>query len=244
MNDQIIFKALNNVPDAQIESNRTVNRGRGIPKVGDFPIKPRLAVVGGSHDLEDFVDELKCFDGEIWAINGAYAWCKSVGVCAIFYAIDPSVFLSPLVDDVHKAILADTVHQEVFDKLGSRVAEIAWTGPDAIKHSTTAAATAPMIAAERGHNHVTFYGCQSDFDISNTHVYKNDELANIWLRCGDVEYVSCPQFIMQAEFLAELARGLPNGIEVKGKGFLSTLIEQGSYEVTHVTRSMNDSLER
>jgi len=239
VNEQIVFTALNNVSDAQIASNRVVNRSRGIPEVGSFSVKPRLAVVGGSYDSEDFIDELKSFDGDVWAINGAYDWCKSVGICADFYAIDPSVFLLPLIDNVHRAILADTVHQEVFDKLGSKVAEIAWTGLDAIKHSTTAASTAPMIAAERGHNHVTFYGCQSDFGVTSTHVYKNDELTNIWLRCGGVEYVSCPQFIMQAEFLAGLSRGLPKGISVKGKGFLSSLIDHGTYEITHVTKSFN-----
>lgn len=241
MNDQITFKSLNNVSDAQLSSNRKVNRNRGILKVGDSPVKPRLAVVGGGLDLGRFIDELKCFDGEVWAINGAYNWCKATRIVATFYAIDPSFRLLPLVRSVDKAILADTVHQAVFEKLGTKVSEIAWTGPRGIKHGTTAAATAPMIAAERGHNHVTFYGCQSSFDTIATHMYKNDDgLSKIWIQCGGNEYVSCPQFIMQAEFLAGLARGLPKGIEVKGRGFLSCLIEHGIYEVTHVTRAVND----
>jgi len=244
MNDQITFKALNNVSEAQIASNRQVNRGRGVPKVGTFPVKPRLAIVGGGPDLGRFIDELRRFDGEIWAINGAYNWCKASGVDAVFYAIDPSFRLLPLVRIVHKAVLADTVHQAVFVNLGAKVAEIAWTGPSDIKHSTTAAATAPMIAAERGHNHVTFFGCQSSFTASTTHMYKNDKLSKIWIRCGGIEYISCPQFIMQAEFLAKLARGLPTGIEVKGRGFLSSLIEHGTFEVTHVARSINEGLKR
>lgn len=244
MNDQITFKALNNVSDAQIASNRKVNRARGIPKVGTSPVKHRLAIVGGGPDLGQFVDELKCFDGEIWAINGAYNWCKASGIDAIFYAIDPSFRLLPLVRIVHKAILADTVHQVVFNNLGVKVSEIAWTGPRGIKHSTTAAATAPMIAAERGHKHVTFYGCQSSFSTGTTHVYKNDKLSKIWIRCGGIGYVSCPQFIMQAEFLAGLARGLPKGIAVRGQGFLSSLIEHGIFEVTHVARSINDGFKR
>lgn len=244
MNDQITFKALNNVSEAQIVFNRQVNRDRGISKVGTSPVKPRLAIVGGGPDLGLFVDELKCFDGEIWAINGAYNWCKASGIDAVFYAIDPSFRLLPLVRIVHKAILADTVHQAVFGNLGAKVAEIAWTGPNDIVHSTTAAATAPMIAAERGHKHVTFYGCQSSFTANMTHMYKNDKLSKIWIKCGGINYVSCPQFIMQAEFLAEIARGLPTGIEVKGQGFLSCLIEHGIYEVTHIARSINEGLKR
>lgn len=244
MNSQITFKALNNVSEVQIASNRKVNRARGIPKVGTFSVKPRLAIVGGGPDLGRFVDELRCFDGDVWAINGAYKWCKSSGIDAMFYGIDPSFRLLPLVRNAHKAVLADTVHQAVFDTLGDKVIEIAWFGPDDIKHSTTAAATAPMVAAERGHRHVTFFGCQSSFSASMTHMYKNDKLSKIWIKCGGVNYVSCPQFIMQAEFLAGLARGLSTGIEVRGQGFLSCLIEHGIYEVTHVTRSINDSLEK
>lgn len=244
MNSQIAFKALNNVSDEQIEENRRINRSRGISKVGVFSVCPRLAIVGGGLDLNLFIDELKCFDGDVWAINGAYEWCRSVGINAIFYAIDPSRLILPLVRNVHMAILVDTVHQDVFDYLSTKVSEIAWSGLDAIKHSTTAAATAPMIAAERGHNCVTFYGCQSNFDSVTTHIYKNDELSKIWVQCGGIEYVTCSQFIMQAEFIASLARRLPKGIKVEGEGFLSSLIEHGAYEVTHVTRSMNDSLKR
>ena len=244
MNDQITFKALNNVSDVQIARNRKVNRRRGIPKVGSFPVKPRLAIVGGGLDLGRFIDELRCFDGEIWAINGAYNWCKAIRIEAMFYGIDPSFRLLPLVRCVEKAILADTVHQAVFDSLGDKVVEMAWTGPDDIKHGTTAAATAPMIGAERGHNHITFFGCQSSFDPMATHMYKNADLSKVWVKCGGVEYISCPQFIMQAEFLAPLARGLPKGIEVKGQGFLSSLIEHGTFEVTHVARSINDGLKR
>ncbi len=244
MNDQITFKALNNVSEAQIASNRKVNRARGIFKVGTSPVKPRLAIVGGGLDLGRFIDDLKRFDGEIWAINGAYDWCKQVGINAVFYAIDPSIRLMPLVRFVDKAVLADTVHQAVFERLGAKVVEIAWTGPHDIKHGTTAAATAPMIAAERGHSHVTFYGCQSSFFSGVTHIYKSDELSKIWVKCGGVEYVTCPQFIMQAEFLAGLARGLPKGIAVRGQGFLSSLIEHGVFEVTHVTRSINDGFRR
>lgn len=244
MNSQITFKALNNVSEVQIASNRKVNRARGILKVGASSVKPRLAIVGGGPDLGRFVDELKCFDGDVWAINGAYKWCKSSGIDAMFYGIDPSFRLLPLVRSVHKAILADTVHQVVFDNLGDKVIEIAWTGPKDIKHSTTAAATAPMIAAERGHKHVTFFGCQSSFSANTTHIYKNDKLSKIWIKCGGIEYVSCPQFIMQAEFLAGLARGLPTGVEVRGQGFLSCLIEHGIYEVTHVIRSINDGFRK
>lgn len=244
MNNQITFKALNNVSDEQICENKKVNRCRGIQKVGKRMVEPHLAVVGGSPDIGNFIDELKCFDGEIWAINGAYDWCRSVGINAIFYAIDPSHLLVPLVKNVHKAILADTVHQDIFDYLGDKVNEIVWLGVNDVKYSTTATATAPMVAAESGYKHVTFYGCQSCFGVADTHIYKNDSLSKIWVRCGGVEYITCSQFIMQAEFLAELSRGLPKGILIKGSGFLSSLIEHRFFEVTHVTRSMHEYFER
>lgn len=244
MNDQVVFKALNNVSEKKLEENRQVNRSLGIPCGGSHPVHPRLAIVGGGLDVDNFIDELKRFPGEIWAINGAYSWCCSVGIDAVFYAIDPSPMILSLVDDVHSAVLADTVHQDIFIKLGSKVREIIWTGLHGISHGTTAASTAPMAAAERGQKHVTFYGCQSNFTELRTHIYKNDKLSKMWLTCGDVEYVSCPQFIMQAELIAGIARGLPQSISVKGSGFLSNLIEHGTYRITHVNRLTNDYLKR
>jgi hypothetical protein len=35
------------------------------------PVASRLAVVGGSPWVKDHLDELKAWDGDIWAINGA-----------------------------------------------------------------------------------------------------------------------------------------------------------------------------
>jgi hypothetical protein len=244
MGEQIDFVALDNVPGEQIEANKAVNRGRGIPKVGDFSVLPRLAIVGGGSCVSYYIEELKNFDGDVWAINGAYEWCKSVGIIADFYAIDPSPLILPLIKNVHSAILADTVHQDVFENLKCKVSEIAWLGSGYITNGSTAASTAPMIAAERGHKQVVFYGCQSNFNTDSTHIYKNDKLSKIWLTCGNYRYITCPQFIMQAEFLAELARSLPKSIIVKGRGFLSSLIEHGTYNVTHVNKSINDGFKR
>jgi len=140
-----------------------------------------------------------------------------------------------------KAVVADCVHKSVFDALGGADGELARTGINDILHDTTAAATAPMIAAARGHQQVTFYGCESCFD-GDTHAYKDVEYNKLWVECGGKEYTTCPGFIMQAEFMAEMARRLPTFMQVPGEGFLQALIEHGDYKVTYVSREIETAL--
>jgi hypothetical protein len=242
--NKIAFIAKCGVPDAGIERNRQHSRGLGLPEVGFKPVAKSLAVVGGGPSISGIVKELQEFDGDIWAINGTYHWCIENGIDAIFYAIDPhETVIAGYAEGVTKAVVADCVDKSVFEALSGADVELAHTGINDILHDTTAASTAPMIAVARGHESVTFYGCESCFS-NGTHAYKDDrdEYTLLWVECGGKEYTTTPQFIMQAEFMAEMARSLPTFMQVPGEGFLQALIEHGDYKVTYVSQEIETAL--
>lgn len=50
------------------------------------------------------------------------------------------------------------------------------------------------------------------------------------------------QYVMGTEFIAQVAKVVPTWITAADKGFLSALIKYGDYEVTHISREIQDAL--
>ena len=240
---KIRFEPVGYVPDDVVSAYRAYSRSLGLPEIipgrAGAAVAPHLAVVGGSPTVVNYIDNLREWDGDIVAVNGAWEWCRDSGIDAIFYTIDSSVFAP---DGVHQAILGDTCRPELFDALWGAETEIVMLGDGGVPLSTTSAGTVPSWACWRGHKTVTFFGCESSFG-ARTHAYKEEShlLNKVWVMCGQ-EYETCPQMIMQAEVLAEMARTFPGYINVEGEGFLPALIEHGDYTVTHVSPKLAEQI--
>lgn len=233
--------------DDVLARHRAYSQSLGLPEIVPGQVgaaAPSLAVVGGSPDVVEYVDRLKSWDGDILAINQTYQWCRENGIDATFYRIDAAAPPDGYLDGVKRAVLADMVHPSVFDTLLAEGAEVELVrlGLEHVHPATTAAGTAPNFACWRGHKHVTLFGCGSSYQDGRTHVYRADSAPFVWVECGGEEYVTSPQMIMQAEWIAEAARAFPSYIEVAGGGFLPALIEHGDYSVTHACRNIHDAL--
>lgn len=239
---KIPFSAKAVASDETLRRNQEHSRRLGLPEVGAEPAGCALAVVGGGPSVVDCIDELRAFDGEVWAINSTFQWCRENGIEAIYYRIDPLPHQPGELDGVTRAVLADMCPPETFEALAGRDVLFAKLGPDDIKHAMTAAATAPMIAAVHGYTHLSFFGVDSSWD-GPTHINKNEDRNLIWVEVDGVEYVTSPGYILQAEWIAEMARSLPNWMTVKGWGFCPALATHGDYNVTHVCRAIHEALE-
>ncbi|ANK73735.1 hypothetical protein FA04_14565 [Ensifer adhaerens] len=213
----------------------------GLPLITQSgPVAHRLAVVGGSPWAKDYLDELRTWDGEIWGVNGAFGWCIDHGVDATFYTIDPAESLKDMAIRAKRAVLASCCHPEVFAAVDGPI-EVFPLGE--LPNGSTSASTAPMGAAVRGHAHVTFFGCESSFETQiHGYDWASQDTSRAVVVCGGQEYLTTPQLIMQAEYIAEIARALPFFINVRGRGFLPALIEHGDYEVLKVSRAIMESL--
>lgn len=226
-------------PDV-LARNKVLSSARGLPCVFDGTDKRwPLAIVGGGPSLPSWQDELGQFPGEIWAVNGAYHWCRAHGIDAAFFTLDPSPWQGG--EPAHKAILADCCDPSVFDHATGRIETFPFGD---LPNGSTTASTAPMIAARRGHESVTLFACESSF-VTREHAYvhQGPTESRVLVTCGGTEYMTTPQLIMQAEYLADVARGVPGYVRVKGEGFLPALIEHGDYDVLKVSRDMAEALD-
>lgn len=238
---KITFIATCGVDDQTLERNAKYSSRLGHPVIGESgPVAPNLAVVGGSPSVVDHIGELKAWDGEIWATNGAYLWCLENGIDATFYTTDALPVLAPVAAKATRAILSSICDPSVFEAVKGPI-EIfpKWKLPN----GSSGVASAPMAAAARGHKSVTFFGCESSFeDREHAYEWQHKTASRVVVECGGKQYMTTPQLIMQAEYLAEIARGVPGFLKVAGSGFLPALLEHGDYEVLMVSRNLMERL--
>lgn len=231
------------MPAEQIEQNQQQNRRLPLSRVGEGePAGTRLAVVGGAPRVEGYLDTLRVFAGEIWAINGTWRWLRSQGIDAVAYSIDPAPGLAEWFAGAARAVLADTCAPATFAALAGAEVVMAELG-EALPHGTSSASSAPLIAAERGHVSVTLYGIDCSFDGA-THIDRDEGTAREWIKVavGGQTYTTRPDLLMQAEELAEIVRAAPGFVRVVGGGLLPALVAHGDYEVTHVSRGIYEQL--
>lgn len=199
-----------------------------------------LAVVGGGPSILDHVEELKVWEGDIWAINGACSWCLENGIDAALMSVDPAPVLAGLIGRAQRAVLAEHCDPAVFEALAGKVVfKITGEIP-----GPTSAVAAGAIAVRSGYERVTYFGCESSF-TDKTHAYEEqlpEDLVRI--SCGPGSYLTKLELILQAEELSKIIRTVPDRFSERSGGFLGAMVEHGDYDVTHISRALNREMGR
>jgi hypothetical protein len=233
---KIEFTSIGCVPAADLARNEEYAWRLGFPKM-EPAATSRLAVVGGGPSVAGHAGELLSWDGEIWAINGAFNWCLRHGIDAAFFSIDPLPQTAAHGHGATRAVLATWCHPNTFDALSG--ADISAVRP--AMHGATSATAAPALAIEAGYREVTFYGCESSFGES-THVYGNRGVGNLMkVSCNWQEFLTTPDMMMQAEFLGDLIRQAPCFHDRSG-GLLSAFIASPEIDVIAATQAIHKAV--
>lgn len=237
---KINFTALCNVSESELRGNERASRLLDLPEVGSIGnVSERLAVVGGGPSVVDYVDEIRSFPGEVWAINGAFHWCLSKGIDATFYTTDAKEVVSCMAQGATRAVLSYRCHPHTFAACDGRI-EI-YSGEHLGPSSATAAA---LVAIQRGHKRVTFYGCNSDYSDAagapNPSPLQHE--GKMLVRANGQEFLTNPGLIMQAELLSEIIREAPHVFDERGGGLLSALVSDPEWFAVAASQSIHDAL--
>lgn len=238
---KIVVKAFAPVADADVKRNEAYAKGLGFPRLGKAET-PRLAVVGGGPSIKERVDELRAFDGDIWAINGAWKWCEDQGIDAWFYSLDPQDLIIPMCVGARKAMLGMCCHYGVFDLLHDAHVEAVLIGGEGMDNGPTSASSAPFIALERGYTEIHFFGCESSY-ADTTHAYGNFNLENLMrVKCAGEEFLTSSDFLYQAEQLGAVIREFPKFFKDASGGLLSAVIKEPQIVTLAATQQVHDAL--
>jgi hypothetical protein len=221
--------------------NEAYARSLGLPYVKESE-RPPLAVVGGGHSILENVAELQSWAGDVWAIGSAFQWCRSQGIKATFFCVDPQPGAELVIGAEH-AIVATCTDPGVLRALqaiGARVEIFDLVATlERCNHGPTSATAVPELAVpDMGYRSVTFFGCESSYG-GTTHAYKDHaEPCRIWVQCNGEEFETGAEFLMQAECLAHVLRALPQFFNERSGGLLRALTATPDYDITHVSRKV------
>lgn len=225
----VIFRSEPCVSVEEMTRNAEHIRSLGLPCVeyaGD------VAVVGGGHSLADHLDELRAWNGPIWAINGTWQWLKERGVAATFFTVDPKPQAWLKLEPGESALVATVASDELIRSLMGGHVRTFELGIDHVHSGVTSATAAPHLAIKMGHVSVTFFGCDSSFGDYTTHVYPVDVPGDLMaVQVGEASFATKPEFVMQAEDLASLCRELPTVCRNRSGGLLAALIENPEWDL-------------
>lgn len=236
---KITFTALCNADESALRRNEEACRFLQLPEVGSSKVSDSLAVVGGGASVTRCVGELRAFDGEVWAVNGAFKWCKDRGIDATFYTVDALPIVSRMAAGARRAVLSHRCDPSTFSAVDGPI-EV-WSGEHLGPSSAT---TSTLCGVERGHKSITFYGCDSCYstaaDAPNPSPIDCKE--RIVVRVNGQEFLTNPGLIIQAEFLAEVIRTAPHVFKERSGGLLGALVACPEWEAVAATRSLYESL--
>lgn len=136
----------------------------------------RLAVVGSGPSVRDYLDELWDFEGDIWAVNGAYGFLLEHGIIPdAFVGLDPLPGLAEYVACARKETthyLSGMCDPAVFDALKD-FHVVLWfpaqknvrfrPGTYLVPGGTTCLTRMPALAKMLGWRDVTIYGADSSY---------------------------------------------------------------------------------
>ena len=137
--------------------------------------KDKLAIVGSGPSVQDYLDEIRNWDGEIWAVNGAYDYLQGHGIVAHgVLGVDPLPGLAEYYKNARKETtfyisgLCDPATFEMLDgqnvKIWFPVSDVKYpAGLWCVPGGTSALTRAPWLAHMLGFRDVTYYGADSSF---------------------------------------------------------------------------------
>lgn len=217
-----------------------------VPRHGSRPGR-RLAVVGAGplvvHDLE----ELRAWDGDIWAINSAARWLHENGVDCTLVTIDPLDM--PGEFPMARALIATCCHPHLFAKLAHAEVttfDLAETAPHGIQGGCTTALRSASLAFHLGYLDVSFFGCEGSYEGERDHIdYHNGEAEELVIRADGRDYKIETGLLVQCTDFAKLFGTFSAVFKNRSGGLLKAIMEHpDTWEVVAVSAAMKAHLER
>lgn len=182
------------------------------------PRKGKVAIVASGPSATESIDLLKEWDGEIWGINGAFAWLMHRGVKpTAFIGLDPEPILKDYLikrPDDATYYLAAQVHPDVYDFLAGHHVRLWFPADSGVRYpfgavpifgGSTCLGRAPNLAYHLGFRDVHIFGGDSSFP-GKSHVYGDQgELpaGTFPIELGDRVFLTSRQMLQQACEFAE-----------------------------------------
>jgi hypothetical protein len=221
----------------EAERRSHVSHAMSLGLGGISPGSGRLAIVGSSHSLPVYEETLRRWDGDIWAVNGGWQWCRAHEIPASFFSVHPTDSILKHLDGIgpnDKAILAHQTCPRVLDAAVSSGANVRLYD-DQEYPGIASAPQAAYQAILAGYSEVTFFGCDLNFSEGKQHV--NHEVgfrALMTVQAAGDLYMTTPAYYTQAIELVRMIEAYPTIFRERSSGLLRAMVE-GPHSVAWIS---------
>lgn len=194
--------------------------------------RPKLAVVGGGHSAAEHIDELKAWDGDVWAIKGTVRWLFDHGIKSTLVSCHP-YYDDDWANCADRALLSSACPKGLFESLRCPI-EIFHTDVKRermIVGGCTTLAKTPHLALLMGYREVHFFGADSSADGAS-HTYQDKSSVRLNIVCDGREFSAQPDWVWQAEHMQQLFEAGPRVYKNRSGGLMEAMIKtKGQYDV-------------
>lgn len=189
-----------------------------------------VAVCGGGPSLNDHLEELKAWPGDIWAINNTADYLLARGIDCTMFTVDGMVKSTT----AKKRLLATHCDPALFQQ-DVRCYAILEYEDGGVPGGSTSATRTPALALRLGYPGVVYFGCDSSF-VDQTHVDRQElQEEALYVRANGRDWLTHPELCMQAECLSDLIRQFPDKFQSKSGGLLDAMTADPEWEVVAVS---------
>lgn len=225
------------------DANAVVIAALGLPK---HEGAGRLAVVGGGPSINRHIEELRAWNGTVWAVNGAINWCIDNRIEAKFYTADAMPMAGWVYDlsRVRDAVLPPGVSPDLIEHLLAQGARVELSCE--IESGPTSANATDYLGIDAGYSSIHYFGCEGSFAPDSTHAFPSADIAH-WMQVnvgGDLHFTKA-EFVSQAIIMARTINAFPHVYFDRSGGLLASVIKHGpEYDVTRVSDALFATLKK
>jgi hypothetical protein len=235
----ITFQPVSAFSDEHLKRNEDHSASLGLPLVEQIQAAGPLAIVGGGPSINQYRYTLQSWRGPVWAVNGAWKWCRDNSIDATFFSYDANPSIAEMADGVERAILGKRVDPSVYQRLTGKAV---WIGTGDTS-GTTSVGEAIVNGLVTQHPKVTLFGCESCFQPDQSHAYGHhrpqDELV-IW--CNGMHFWTSPQMLMAAVEISSFVRSAPELLIERSGGLLRAMVDTPEYEIVGYSEGLEARL--
>ena len=192
-----------------------------------------LAMVGGGPSLNDRLEDLRNWPGDVWVVCGAFQYCLAQGIDGVFFNVDPQPSAAPMCIGAKKAVVSTCNDPSVLDTLEQSGADIRVFKTGGMGGSGTAVTLVPVLGLMLEYPSISFFGCDGSYK-DRTHSYANIPYGQVLkVQVGDEVFTTSYPLLSQAVELSKAMRWIPDRLVNESGGLLEALVnsEDGDYDI-------------
>jgi len=246
------INAVGNTSEENVKKNKAYCKRRKFKYVKwGIYTHPRCAVVGGGPSAREHFDELRDWDGDVFAINDMAGVLSDEGISCYMYSIDGTPVKFKTGKHVMGAVFSTRVHANqfrLFKHKNIRVFNMAEDDQkDGIEGGATGLCRAPHLFIKMGYAGIDFFGCEgSFFTTSHADADHQDARGNMMIiRAGGMDYLTHAGFMLQCEHMAKVLKDFPKIYRAHCNGLLIAMMDNpDTWGVVAVSDSIKEQHEK